>query len=521
MRRAVAKGLTTTVVFFLFAEIALRSAYFVRNAMVTYIPLPYALGNQYGPIPPWLDALLILQNDSTLIWRNEPNARRTYLDVFSPVRAAEDRIALLRQFIPTIPDEFRNNPTWEIRLNSEGFRGGEMPATRQPGTVRIACIGDSWTFGMPVGQDQTYPSRLAEWLRQEQPGTVYDVQNFGVLGFSSFQGLQLLKSRVLNARPDIIVIGFGMNDGEVPGYRDKDIISLKNRSFKVRFKSRVDALMEQFESYKLLRYEALALRFRPKSVGAYLRPASDAGASEVVDYDSSEPWTRVSPQDYEANVREMIRLAAAQGARVVLVDNEFWQASPYRSLLQKIARETGATFVDSLSIVTNARRDVERNLESRLDLAGRSDHLPRTPAGSTTVIFRAFHGTVAVPKALSIVGADPQLGARAPNTIAMHDDGREGDQRAGDGVWSFAATFEPGKTVSYIYTNSGAAGQWNGLDVPHVRHVTIPDAPDGRPVYLPIDTFGRIYLQGDGWHTDAVGYDAIGHAVARAIATLP
>ena len=240
----------------------------------------------------------------------------------------------------------------------------------------------------------------------------------------------------------------------------------------------------------------------------------------MVDYDSSEPWTRVSPQDYEANVREMIRLAAAQGARVVLVDNEFWQASPYRSLLQKIARETGAPFVDSLSIVTDARSVVERNLESRLDLAGRSDHLPTAPAGSTTVVFRAFHGTVAVPKTLSIVGADPQLGALAPNTIAMHDDGREGISGQATGCGALPPRSNPEKTVSYIYTNSGTAGQWNGLDVPHIRHVTVPDAPDGRPVYLPIDTFGRIYLQGDGWHTDAVGYDAIGHAVARAVATL-
>src|SRR6188768_4046457 len=117
MRRAVAKGLTTTVVFFLFAEIALRGAYFARNAMVTYVPLPYALGDEYGPIPPWLDDLLILKNDSTLIWRNEPDVRRTYLDVFSPVRTAGDRVALLRRFTPTIPDEFRHNPTWEIQLN--------------------------------------------------------------------------------------------------------------------------------------------------------------------------------------------------------------------------------------------------------------------------------------------------------------------------------------------------------------------------------------------------------------------
>ena len=84
---------------------------------------------------------------------------------------------------------------------------------------------------MPVGQDQTYPSRLAAWLREEQPGTAFDVQNFGGARLLHFQGLQLLKSRVLDARPDVIVIGFGMNDGVVPGYRDKDIISLKNRLF--------------------------------------------------------------------------------------------------------------------------------------------------------------------------------------------------------------------------------------------------------------------------------------------------
>ena len=520
MLRAVAKGLTTTVVFFLFAEIALRGAYFARNAMVTYVPLPYALGDEYGPIPPWLDDLLILKNDSTLIWRNEPDVRRTYLDVFSPVRTAGDRVALLRRFTPTIPDEFRHNPTWEIRLNSEGFRGGEMPAARQPATVRIACLGDSWTFGMPVGQDHTYPSRLAEWLRQERPDTAYDVENFGVLGFSSYQGLQLLKTRVLDARPDIVVIGFGMNDSEVPGYRDKDIISLKNRSAKVRIKGAVDALMERLESYKLLKYEALALRFRPKPVGEYLKPAADARGSGVIDYEEIEPWTRVSPHDYELNVREMMRLAYSQGARVVLVDNELWQASPYRAVLQKIASDSGAPFIDSLSIVNTARSEIEHDLETRLDLTGRPGNVPSAPEGTTTVVFRAFHGNVAVPRALSIVGADPQLGALVPNTVAMHDDGEEGDQWAGDGVWSFAASFPPAKTISYMYTNSGPAGEWIGLDVPHIRRVSVPPAPDRRPVYLPIETFGRIYMQGDDWHTDAVGYDAIGHAVARAVASL-
>ena len=162
--RALAKALTTTVIFFLLVEIVLRGAYFVRSSMVRVVPLPYAFGDDYGPIPPWLDALLILKNDNTLIWKNEPNVRRTYLDVFSPVRTEHDRIALLRRFTPAVPQAFRSNPTWDVRINSLGYRGDEMSAAPRPSTIRIACVGDSWTFGMPVGQDQTYPSRVAAWL---------------------------------------------------------------------------------------------------------------------------------------------------------------------------------------------------------------------------------------------------------------------------------------------------------------------------------------------------------------------
>jgi lysophospholipase L1-like esterase len=371
---------------------------------------------------------------------------------------------------------------------------------------------------MPVGQDETYPSRLAAWLDQQQTDTRYEVQNFGVLGYSSFQGLKLLKSRVLDFRPNIVVIGFGMNDSEVAGYRDKDIVGGTDRpSLMSRVKEAAKDAAGHIEGFKLLKYEALVFRFRPKPISEYLKAENEAKGSGPVDYDSIEPWTRVSPHDYDSNIREMIRLTREHGASAVLVDNELWNGSPYRTALKKIANELDVPLVDGLAIVNAARANIEEGLETRLDLAGRDNHLPAPPAGRTTVVFRAYRGSVEVPKALSIVGADPQLGALVPNTIAMHDDGTGGDQKARDGVWTYAAAFSPSTTVSYVYTNSGTAGQWEGLDVPHVRRAEVPPAADSRAVYLPIETFGRVYMQGDDWHTDAVGYDAIARAVARAI----
>ena len=136
----VAKSLVTTIIFFIGAEIALRTAYAVRNTMVRLVPLPYALGDEYGPLPPWLDRLEILVPDEALIWRGVPNARRTYLDIFTPVRSEGDRLALLRRFLPTIPREFRANPTWHVELSSQGFRTSEYALQKPAATLRVAGL---------------------------------------------------------------------------------------------------------------------------------------------------------------------------------------------------------------------------------------------------------------------------------------------------------------------------------------------------------------------------------------------
>lgn len=517
--RALAKSLTTTVIFFLLAEIVLRAAYFVRNSMVEFVPLPYALGDNYGPIPPWLDSFLILKDDDALIWKNVANVRRTYLDVFSPVWSERDRIALLRRFNPRVPEEFANNPKWDVQLNSEGYRSGEIRTEKTPSSIRIACLGDSWTFGMPVRQNETYPRRLLDRLHEERPDLQYEVLNFGVLGYSSFQGLQLLKTRVLDFHPDIVVVGFAMNDSEVAGYRDKDVMSAAGRpAVAARVKAALTEAPKRLETYKLLNYQALALRFRQKPLAEYLK--DDEASQGTVDYEGLEPWTRVSPRDFESNMREIARLATERGAAVVLLDNELWEGSPYRPLLKKIALELNAPLVDSLAIINAARADIEQRLEARLDLSDRVERPEPRPPGETTVVFRAYRGAAAVPNGLSIVGADRQFGALVPNRVMMRDDGAGGDQSAGDGVWSYTATLPPAKTVSYLYTNSGREGEWEGLDVPYIRRVKIPDRSDGRPAYLPIETFGRVYMQGDHWHTDASGYDAIARAVAREVAKL-
>jgi lysophospholipase L1-like esterase len=523
--RVLGKAILTTVVFFLLVEVALRAAYAGRNALVRYVPLPYVVGDDYGPVPPWLDNLLILRPDPLLIWRNIPNARRTYVDIFTPVRADRDRLALLRRFLPWLPVEFRANPVWSIALNEEGFRSAPFSASKRLGVLRIACIGDSWTFGMNVNQDETYPSRVAAMLGRQTPPRSVEVMNFGTLGYTSFQGLQVLKTYALDLQPDVVIIGFGMNDSDVAGYRDKDVLTPSPPVWR----DRVKAITSHSESLALMKYFALALRFQPKNMGEFLKAdaKADQGKSNAtVSYDDMEAWTRVSPRDYEQNLREMIRLSRARNARVILLDNELWPESPYRPVLRTLSRDEHVPLVDSLQLIADERAKIERGMETRFHVAVASA-APAAPAANAApgkpveavvpVVFRVSQGAYPVPARLSIVGNHPALGAFSPNTIAMHDDGTGGDEHAGDHVWSYRAMLPAGARFRYVYTNSGAPGQWEGLDLPHVREVLVTAQPGGGPMSLPVETFGRLYMQADNWHTDAAGYELIAKAIVDAL----
>ena len=162
---------------------------------------------------------------------------------------------------------------------------------------------------------------------------------------------------------------------------------------------------------------------------------------------------------------------------------------------------------------------MEDDVERAHGLTPPSAPAPMSTRDGVDVIFRVTADRQAAPEGLFIVGAHPALGALVPNRVAMYDDGTHGDQRAGDGVWSYTASLAPGQRLAYVYTNSGREGRWEGLDVPALRTVVV-DAPAGRRLYRPIESFGKLYLQADAWHTDATGYALIARAVFDALKTV-
>ena len=105
------------------------------------------------------------------------------------------------------------------RINDQGFRGDEFTLEKKAGVYRIACIGDSFTFGHGVRQEDTYPSQMETVLNRAVGVGDFEVLNFGVGGYNTEQEAILLDEKVLPYNPDLVILQYMLNDTEIPRIR--------------------------------------------------------------------------------------------------------------------------------------------------------------------------------------------------------------------------------------------------------------------------------------------------------------
>jgi hypothetical protein len=90
-----------------------------------------------------------------------------------------------------------------LNSNSKGLRGkAEHEYQRTAGKRRILVLGDSFTFGEEVSDDETFP----HYLESALPNT--EVVNFGVQGYGHDQMLLCLKEEGVKYYPDIVILDF-------------------------------------------------------------------------------------------------------------------------------------------------------------------------------------------------------------------------------------------------------------------------------------------------------------------------
>lgn len=100
-------------------------------------------------------------------------------------------------------------------VNAQGFRDQEVEVAKPPGVFRIACLGDSYTWGTGVKQ----PDRWTEVLRGELgaraaagKGPKCEVLNFGIVGYGALDERVQYEQVVRAYAPDLVVLMMCWND---------------------------------------------------------------------------------------------------------------------------------------------------------------------------------------------------------------------------------------------------------------------------------------------------------------------
>lgn len=92
-------------------------------------------------------------------------------------------------------------------VNANGHRDVETPVARRDGVSRILVLGDSFTVGADVRQEEAYPKVLERLLNARSARPV-EVVNAGVGGWEPFMYVQYYDYYGRQFHPDLVLVGF-------------------------------------------------------------------------------------------------------------------------------------------------------------------------------------------------------------------------------------------------------------------------------------------------------------------------
>ena len=216
-----------------------------------------------------------------------------------------------------------------------GFRSN-FAQEPPPGIRRIVCIGDSNTFGLQVQERAAWPAVTEVMLAAD--GERAEVLNLGVPGYTSHQGLILLRTRVLALRPDVVVCAFGTFNDWIPA------------------RGRTDAEQSSGAGTSPLRVVQVLTRFLGRE-----RPRETFELTDVLDNIDTRTYDgprRVDPDVFAENLTEMIAITRGAGADAVLLASPLPDdtlernpiATEYAEVTRGVGREEAVPVVDGWTL---------------------------------------------------------------------------------------------------------------------------------------------------------------------------
>jgi GDSL-like lipase/acylhydrolase family protein len=246
----------------------------------------------------------IANRGRTLLLDCYPSNPRGYFDVDLRDPATLERYRA--QGLSRLEDAAAHTPyAVERRYSAQQFRSAEIGPHR-PGVVRVVVIGDSFTEGMGVKEEDAYPRVLHRLLDTGAEAGRWEVLNCGRRGYD-FPALYDLFETVLAFEPDVVVYGMVLND------------ALRTDAFQARQAYLNDWILDRG---RMFRDAEPRLRARDSRLAAFVRDRLDTyrvGRDTTQWYrDMYGPPNREGWERTQGLLRDMNRQAQARGARFLI-----------------------------------------------------------------------------------------------------------------------------------------------------------------------------------------------------------
>jgi lysophospholipase L1-like esterase len=230
-------------------------------------------------------------------------------------------------------------------INSLGFRGKEFSKEKSPGVYRIICIGGSTTFSLNESDEtKTYPQMLEDTLNSTFDSPHFEVINAGTPGWTTAESLINLQFRLLELRPDMVIIYEAVNDTYAMRTADEGKSDYSNLRRVIDYKQATAIERILFSASAIYRFYFLYSRHMVFDINAVSTKPYPPEKTMLKNLDNA------TGKYFASNLASMVVIAKSRNIVPVLMTMGHgpWHPSFMRlnQITREIAKQSGAKLVD-------------------------------------------------------------------------------------------------------------------------------------------------------------------------------
>ncbi|MDG1984744.1 MAG: GDSL-type esterase/lipase family protein [Planctomycetota bacterium] len=250
-------------------------------------------------------------------------------------------------------------------INDLGFRG-QLPDRELDGEggLRVVCLGDSFTFGWGVEDGETYPVQLEANLKNllaartasqvapsgpRRSARDAEVLNVGLPGYNTWQEHRLYEKLVRPMAPDVVVLGWYLNDLDPLSYGVTGTLAPLNHPLAGT------ALLDYWVRKLRKKYPRFEFEGFDQEGAQEIKPYYDQNRP-LVEHNSGHPEARPYVERNLADLGALLEDIKADGVTPVLAI--FPSVGQVDALKAARADKPAAEYAADLAIIARIQRDL-------------------------------------------------------------------------------------------------------------------------------------------------------------------